>query len=95
MTNRKTNWRLASAKTQCSRLFIVFFNITTGSVTWKIPSIPLPTVGFFTRETKSRTKALAADTPPHGGVGQLKTNYCIMCHAGEVELAVILRACKI
>lgn len=60
------------------------FQQTTVSDTWKIPCIPLPTVEVFTREAQRRTKALAADTPPHGGVGQLKTNHCIVCHTGEV-----------
>lgn len=64
------------------------------AVTWKIPCIPLPTVGFFTRKAQSRMKALAPDTPPHGGVGQLKTDDGIMYHTGKVRLALSLRAWK-
>lgn len=29
-------------------------------------------------------QALAADTPPHDEVGQLKTNHCIASHTGKV-----------
>lgn len=39
-------------------------------------------------------RALAAETPSHGGGSEWKTNYCIMCHTGVEKLEFSLRACK-